>query len=179
MPTSCALTIGHSNRTLEEFIYLLQAHGATRVVDVRTVPRSRHNPQFNRDTLPDALKNAGIGYIHMAGLRHPKADSVNMGWRNDSFRGFADYMQTPEFEAALPPLADRRRPDRAGLLRRAHYERDQTAGAQPDTVRARRRRANHLSAEPDRLDHDHVSQRTTSSNGLRPPFLAGRGASSE
>lgn len=100
-------TIGHSTRTIHEFIELLKSHGVTRVVDVRTVPRSRHNPQFSRETLPESLKGASIEYTHMArlgGLRHPKADSVNTGWRNASFRGFADYMQTPEFEESLLKL---------------------------------------------------------------------------
>src|SRR6202008_631025 len=93
-------TIGHSTRALDEFIALLRAHAVTRVVDVRTVPRSRHNPQFNRDALPDSLSKAGLGYLHMpglGGLRRAKSDSLNAGWRNDSFRGYADYMQTPEF----------------------------------------------------------------------------------
>jgi uncharacterized protein (DUF488 family) len=101
------LTIGHSTRTLEEFIALLQAHGATRVVDVRTVPRSRHNPQFNQASLPGALKKAGLGYVHLpglGGLRHARHDSLNVGWRNTSFRGYADYMQTPEFEQSLREL---------------------------------------------------------------------------
>ena len=101
------LTIGHSARTLEDFIELVRAHGVTRLVDVRTVPRSRHNPQFNLDTLPDALGAAGIRYVHMpglGGLRHPRPDSPNAGWRNASFRGYADYMQTPEFEAGLQAL---------------------------------------------------------------------------
>jgi uncharacterized protein (DUF488 family) len=101
------LTIGHSTRTLAEFIHLLQAHGVSRVVDVRTVPRSRHNPQFNKTPLPRALKKAGFSYVHMpglGGLRHAKRDSINMGWRNASFRGYADYMQTPEFELSLNEL---------------------------------------------------------------------------
>jgi len=101
------LTIGHSTRTLEEFIHLLHAHGVARVVDVRTVPRSRRNPQFNRETLPDSLKAASIEYTHLAslgGLRHTRPDSPNQGWRNESFRGFADYMQTAEFEAGLRDL---------------------------------------------------------------------------
>lgn len=101
------LTIGHSTRPIEGFIRLLRAHGVTCLVDVRTVPRSRHNPQFNADSLPASLKAAGIGYRHMArlgGLRHTTAASVNIGWRNASFRGFADYMQTPEFERALETL---------------------------------------------------------------------------
>ena len=74
------------------------------VVDVRSVPRSRHNPQFNKETLPTALKQEGIGYIHMAGiggLRRPTRDSVNTAWRNKSFRGYADYMQTKEFTEQL------------------------------------------------------------------------------
>lgn len=101
------LTIGHSTRTLEAFIALLQAHGATRVVDVRTVPRSRHNPQFNKTSLPGSLKKAGLGYVHLpglGGLRHARRDSINVGWRNASFRGYADYMQTPEFEESLDEL---------------------------------------------------------------------------
>jgi uncharacterized protein (DUF488 family) len=101
------LTIGHSTRTLEEFIGLLQAHGATRVVDVRTVPRSWHNPQFNEAALPRALKKARLGYVHLpglGGLRHAQRDSLNVGWRNASFRGYADYMQTPEFEQSLEEL---------------------------------------------------------------------------
>ena len=88
----------------------------TCVVDVRTVPRSRHNPQFNRDTLPKSLKQAGVGYVHLpelGGLRHSTAASLNTGWRNRSFRGFADYMQGQEFESGLAKvleLADRERP---------------------------------------------------------------------
>ena len=98
------LTIGHSTRRIEEFINLVLAHGVSRVVDVRTIPRSRHNPQFNADSLPRSLKKTGVDYVHMAGLgglRHPTRDSLNIGWCNGSFRGFADYMQTPEFETSL------------------------------------------------------------------------------
>jgi uncharacterized protein (DUF488 family) len=101
------LTVGHSTRTLEEFMGLLRAHGATCVGDVRTVPRSRHNPQFNQASLSRALKKAGFGYVHLPGLggrRHAKSDSLNGGWRNASFRGYADYMQTPEFEQSLDEL---------------------------------------------------------------------------
>ena len=100
-------TIGHSMRTLDAFISLLQAHYVTMLVDIRTVPRSRHNPQFNNETLPGNLRTAGIGYTHMAGLgglRHARKDSPNMGWHNLSFRGFADYMQTEEFEKNLQEL---------------------------------------------------------------------------
>src|SRR6202051_2010815 len=104
-----ALAIGHSTRTIEEFVGLLQAHAVTRAVDVRTVPRSRHNPQFNRDTLPASLKTTAIGYTHMAelgGLRRATRDSINTGWRNASFRGYADYMQTPGFEESLVDLIE-------------------------------------------------------------------------
>jgi uncharacterized protein (DUF488 family) len=101
------MTIGHSTRSIDEFIGLLRAHAVSRVVDVRTIPRSRHNPQFNRDALSDSLKAAGLGYVHLpelGGLRHAKTDSINAGWRNASFRGYADYMQTPEFEQSLEEL---------------------------------------------------------------------------
>ena len=93
-------TIGHSTRTLEEFVALLKAYHIALIVDVRTVPRSRHNPQFNKETLPTSLKTEAIRYIHMpeiGGLRHPKRDSVNLAWQNMGFRGYADYMQTKEF----------------------------------------------------------------------------------
>jgi uncharacterized protein (DUF488 family) len=93
-------TIGHSTRTLDEFIGLLKAYEVGLVVDVRTVPRSRHNPQFNKETLPASLKSSGIRYIHMpeiGGLRRPKHDSINLAWKSLGFRGYADYMQTKEF----------------------------------------------------------------------------------
>ena len=93
-------TIGHSTRPIKVFVRLLKAHGVRRVIDVRTIPRSRHNPQFNRDQLSPALHRVRIHYTHMAGLgglRHARPDSINTGWRNASFRGYADYMQTPEF----------------------------------------------------------------------------------
>jgi uncharacterized protein DUF488 len=86
------LTIGHSTRSLEEFITLLTTHRVTRVVDVRTVPRSRRNPQFNKTSLPESLEKAGLGYVHLSGLgglRHASPDSINLGWRNASFRGYA------------------------------------------------------------------------------------------
>ncbi|HEV2387009.1 MAG TPA: DUF488 domain-containing protein [Candidatus Acidoferrales bacterium] len=113
------LTIGHSNRALEAFIDLLRAHRVERVIDVRTIPRSRHNPQFNRETLPPMLRRARIGYRHLkalGGLRHARADSANTGWRNASFRGFADYMQTPEFAAALDRLIELAAEKRSAIL---------------------------------------------------------------
>jgi uncharacterized protein (DUF488 family) len=101
------LTIGHSNRTLAELLALLQAHGVEVLVDVRTIPRSRHNPQFNTDALPESLAATGIQYVHLpglGGLRHARKDSLNKGWRNLNFRGYADYMETPEFEENLGQL---------------------------------------------------------------------------
>jgi uncharacterized protein (DUF488 family) len=118
-PSPLVMTIGHSTHPLEEFIGLLQAHGATRVVDVRTVPRSRHNPQFNKASLPGSLKKAGLGYVHLpglGGLRHAKRDSPNVGWRNASFRGYADYMQTPEFEQSLDELIRLAKQDQIVLM---------------------------------------------------------------
>ncbi|MBV9645158.1 MAG: DUF488 domain-containing protein [Verrucomicrobia bacterium] len=113
------LTVGHSTHPLLKFIKLLQAHGVTRVVDVRTVPRSRRNPQFNQASLPESLKKAGLGYVHLAGLgglRHATRDSINSGWRNASFRGYADYMQTPEFEKNLEQLIQLTNQDRIALM---------------------------------------------------------------
>jgi uncharacterized protein (DUF488 family) len=100
-------TIGHSTHPLDEFIALLREYGIALLADVRTMPRSRHNPQFNQETLPDALSAAGISYVHLkelGGLRKTVPDSVNSGWRLATFRGYADYMQTDGFAAALDGL---------------------------------------------------------------------------
>jgi uncharacterized protein (DUF488 family) len=99
-----AYTIGHSTRSLEEFISLLKIYSVALTVDVRTVPHSRHNPQFNKETLPESLKAAELRYIHMpelGGLRRTNPNSVNLGWENKAFRGYADYMQTKEFTENL------------------------------------------------------------------------------
>jgi uncharacterized protein (DUF488 family) len=93
-------TIGHTTRTLKEFVELLKIYLITLVVDVRTVPYSRHNPQFNKETFPNILKSYSISYLHLpqiGGLRRPKPDSVNLALRASGFRGYADYMQTKEF----------------------------------------------------------------------------------
>jgi uncharacterized protein (DUF488 family) len=106
-PLVMVFTVGHSTRSLDEFVHLLKAHGIRRLIDIRTIPHSRHNPQFNRETLSKFLRNRRINYRHMkalGGLRHARVDSVNRGWRNASFRGFADYMQTSEFKEALDKL---------------------------------------------------------------------------
>ena len=118
-PSPKILTIGHSTHPIEEFIALLRTHGIAELVDVRTVPRSRHNPQFGRDRLPASLAEAGIAYVHrpdLGGLRHPRKDSRNTGWRNSGFRGFADYMETPEFAAALASLMTRAEQSRIAIM---------------------------------------------------------------
>ncbi len=101
-------TIGHSNRPIEEFIELLKRNDIDCVLDIRTVPKSRHNPQFGQDLLPRSLLEAGIEYRYLAGLgglRRPRPDSPNAGWRNTSFRGYADYMQTDEFSRNVDTVA--------------------------------------------------------------------------
>jgi uncharacterized protein (DUF488 family) len=102
-------TVGHSTHSFEELVAILRAHGVERLVDVRTIPRSRHNPQFNHETFSQALHNRRFSYRHMkalGGLRRARPDSINAGWRNASFRGFADYMQTHAFEEALQQLVE-------------------------------------------------------------------------
>lgn len=102
--TGPIFTVGHSTRPIEEFTRLLRSNGIQRLIDIRTIPKSRHNPQFNDDALAASLRRAGIDYVHLkelGGLRRARTDSLNMGWRNASFRGYADYMQTDEFARAL------------------------------------------------------------------------------
>lgn len=103
-------TIGHSNRPLDEFLELLTANDVELVVDIRKMPKSRNNPQFEGDALQRSLKKVGIEYIHeplLGGLRRAQKDSVNDGWRNASFRGFADYMATDDFKRGLNAVLDR------------------------------------------------------------------------
>ena len=112
-------TIGHSNRTIEVFVDLLRANEVARVIDVRTIPRSRHNPQFNLDSLPHSLRAVGIAYEHRAGLgglRHSLKTSTNTGWRNASFRGYADYMQTDEFADNVNEVVAIARSERCALM---------------------------------------------------------------
>lgn len=100
-------TIGHSTRRIEDFLEILKHYKVTELVDIRSIPKSRHNPQFDGDTLAHTLRNHHIGYRHqkdLGGLRHAKADSINMAWRNASFRGFADYMQTDAFKKGIDEL---------------------------------------------------------------------------
>lgn len=102
-------TIGHSTRPIEEFIGLLLRHGIQLLVDVRTIPFSRRNPQFHQEALAHSLREAGLQYRHMpalGGRRKSRPDSVNVGWLNEGFRGYADYMQTQKFWYALEELVD-------------------------------------------------------------------------
>jgi len=118
-PRQASFTIGHSTRSVQDFVALLLAHKIELVVDVRTVPRSRRNPQFNRESLPQSLQEAEIGYEHTAalgGFRRPNPHSENAGWRNASFRGYADYMQTGAFAAAIETLVERARRQRLAVM---------------------------------------------------------------
>ena len=106
-PEGATFTLGHSTLPIESFVAVLQAYGIERLADIRTIPRSRHNPQFNNTALAYSLKAQHVEYVHMralGGLRRAGKDSSNAGWRNAAFRGYADYMQTEEFQAALEAL---------------------------------------------------------------------------
>ncbi len=112
-------TVGHSTRTAEEFTNLLKTFRIEQLADIRTIPRSRKNPQFDSAALRDTLQHQGIAYFHLpglGGLRHPKKDSVNTAWRNNSFRGYADYMQTPEFAAQIDWLMALPNPDATTVM---------------------------------------------------------------
>ena len=103
------LTVGHSNRPASEFLELLRAHGVQRLIDVRTFPGSRRNPQFDAETLSRALEAAGIEYRHepeLGGLRRPSPDSLNTGWKNPGFRAYADHMQSDAFRDRLGALVE-------------------------------------------------------------------------
>jgi uncharacterized protein (DUF488 family) len=118
-PAGAVFTVGHSTLPIERFIALLRAYGVERLVDIRTMPRSRHNPQFNDTALADSLTAAHLEYVHMkplGGLRHARKDSPNGGWRNGGFRGYADYMQTGEFQDALQALIRMSRQKRVAIM---------------------------------------------------------------
>ncbi len=112
-------TVGHSTLPIERFTALLDIYGVEQLADVRTVPRSRHNPQFNADALADSLAADHIAYVAMpalGGLRHSRPDSPNAGWRNRSFRGYADYMQTAAFQDAVEQLIRIGREERTAIM---------------------------------------------------------------
>jgi len=118
-PDDAVFTVGHSTLAIERFVALLKTYGILRLADVRTVPRSRRNPQFNADALASALRAEDIDYVplpSLGGLRHARKDSPNTGWRNDSFRGYADYMQTPAFAEGLDALIRMSREARTAIM---------------------------------------------------------------
>ena len=118
-PEGAVFTIGHSTLPIEKFVSLLHTYGIACVADVRTVPRSRHNPQFNDDALARALAPENIDYVPLpalGGLRHARKDSLNTGWRNKSFRGYADYMQTAAFDEGLAALIHLGRQKRTAIM---------------------------------------------------------------
>lgn len=102
-------TVGHSNHSIEKFIDMLQAHNIEEIVDVRSIPKSRHNPQFSQDNLKVSLEKVDINYKHLkqlGGLRRTVKESLNLAWHNTSFRGYADYMSSEEFEEGLETLVN-------------------------------------------------------------------------
>jgi uncharacterized protein (DUF488 family) len=112
-------TIGHSTRSLDQFLQLLQQNSIESLADVRTIPRSRFNPQFNREAIHAFLKEKAIHYSHhpdLGGLRKPQSDSPNIGWKNKGFRGYADYMQTEKFERAVAELIDLAKKQRVAMM---------------------------------------------------------------
>lgn len=118
-PNGAIFTVGHSTLPIDTFIDLLKSYGIERLVDIRTIPRSRHNPQFNDSALAASLGAHGIEYVPMpalGGLRHTRKDSANTGWTNKSFRGYADYMQTEAFHHALDMLITLGREKRTGIM---------------------------------------------------------------
>jgi uncharacterized protein (DUF488 family) len=118
-PDGAIFTLGHSTLPIASFVTLLRTYGIERLVDIRTIPRSRHTPQFNDTALARSMKAQHLEYVHLGalgGLRRPRKDSLNIGWRNEGFRGCADYMQTEEFEAALAALIYMSREKRVAIM---------------------------------------------------------------
>lgn len=160
------LSVGHSNRSFDDFVELLRAHGVKRVVDVRRFPASRANPQFDKAALARRLPARGIRYRHLealGGRRKPKKDSPNRAWRNAAFRGYADYMETSEFRKALAALRALARKERTAFL---------CAEALPWRC--------HRSLIADALtawgfDVEHLLSSTSARTHRRPPFARLRG----
>jgi uncharacterized protein (DUF488 family) len=118
-PEDTIFTLGHSTLPIERFIGILQIYGIERLADIRTIPRSHHNPQYNNTALAESLTALHLEYVHipaLGGLRHARKDSRNTGWRNGSFRGYADYMQTEEFRDALEALTLMSRGKRVAIM---------------------------------------------------------------
>jgi uncharacterized protein (DUF488 family) len=118
-PEGAVFTLGHSTMSIEHFIAVLKAYGIERLIDIRTIPRSRHNPQFDHSALARSLREHHVEYLHLqalGGLRHSRKDSPNAGWRNKGFRGFADYMQTEAFGEAVETLIHFSRQKRVAIM---------------------------------------------------------------
>jgi uncharacterized protein (DUF488 family) len=133
-------TIGHSTRSLDDFIALLSAHAIGRVADIRTVPRSRRHPHFSAEALGRSLPDAGVAYRHfpgLGGLRKPRRDSRNGAWRHEGFRGYADYMETAEFRDALTELMQwaAAGPERPGLQDNGARRADRSGPPKPSVPR--------------------------------------------
>ena len=168
------VTIGHSTRTAEQFLGLLQAHGVTLIADVRTIPRSRRHPHFTADALAAFLQVHGIAYEHfpgLGGLRKPRADSPNTGWRHPSFRAYADHMATAEFGAAIAELLSVARNHRVAVT---------CAEAQPwrchrqliaDALVAREVEVRHIFTETRASAHELTPFARVDENGIRYPAL--------
>ena len=117
--TNLIYAIGYSNFSISKFIELLKSHSVSMIVDVRSILKSRHQPDFNEDVLEETLKRNGIKYFHfkdLGGLRNPSKESVNIGWENESFRGFADYMQTRKFASTVIKLIQMSKKDKIALM---------------------------------------------------------------
>lgn len=149
-------TVGHSNRSFEALLGILRAHGIECLADVRSVPRSRHNPQFNAESLAKSLPRSGIDYVpvpRLGGLRKPRADSRNLAFRNDGFRGYADYMGTPEFEKGIADLLALARAKRTAMMcAEAIYDRCHRSLIS-DALVCRGVETVHLLDETKRLEH--------------------------
>lgn len=170
-------TVGHSTRSADELVALLRAHAIERLVDVRTIPRSRRHPHFNREALPESLEAAGIAYAHMAGLgglRHPRPDSRNTAWRDDGFRGYADYMQTPEFARNLQALSELASRERIAVMCAEAVPRRCHRSLLADALAARGVAVRHI-LTPDRVER-HALTPTARVEGTRVTYPARQGS---
>ena len=155
-PDLTVLTIGHSTRTLEELTELLRAYGVTLLIDVRTTPHSRHNPQFNKEALPEHLKPVGVKYLHLpeiGGLRNPKPNSINVALEGQ-FRGYADYMQTKEFTDALLKIVVLARENRVALMCSEALPGKCHRNLISDALVARRVRVRHIISKTGTITHE-------------------------
>ncbi len=154
---SVLFTIGHSNHSIGRFLELLEAAGVRLLADVRRVPRSQRNPQFNLDTLEAALAERGIGYWHfgsLGGMREPRLDSPNSAILEDVFRGYADHMSTAEFQEALDDLIGSGEERQVAVMCAEAAPRDCHRSFLADSAAARGHEVIHLLADGSRLRHE-------------------------